>query len=121
MDKKIQKTGGNLKISNDVIVKIAVMAASEISGVALEGRNLACASKSVPFAKNFTSPIKVKINGESVEIDIKIIVIQGFKAINVAGAVQNSVKSAVQNMTGIAVSKVNVKIAGILLNKEEAS
>ena len=44
---------------------------------------------------------------------------QGSKAINVASAVQASVKSAVQNMTGITVSKVNVNVVGIMLNKED--
>ncbi len=65
------------------------------------------------------SPVKVSVSKESVVIDLSIITEQGSKAINVASAVQASVKSAVQNMTGITVSKVNVNIAGIMLSKEE--
>ena len=66
------------------------------------------------------SPVKVSVSKEAAVIDISIVTEQGSKAINVASAVQASVKSAVQNMTGIAVSKVNVNIAGIMPNKEEA-
>ena len=50
-------------------------------------------------------------------ITILIITEQGSKAVNVASAVQESVKSAVQSMTGIPVSKVNVNIVGIQLSK----
>ena len=55
----------------------------------------------------------MKINSEAAVIDISIVTELGHKAYEVAKAVQDHVKSAVQNMTGIAVSKVNVKIVGI--------
>lgn len=121
MDKKIQRNGGSLKISNDVIVKIAELATTEISGVALDNKKIAIAESSIPFSEKFTLPIKAKLIGDSAEIDVSIVVIQGHKAINVAESVQNSIKSAVQNMTGITVSKVNVRISGIRINKEETA
>ncbi len=119
MDKKVNKSGGTLKISNEVLVKIAELAATEIQGVAVKGDKLAMVETPISIANRFLSPIRVKISGDSAEIDVSIIVLQGHKAFSVAEAVQSSVKSAVQNMTGIAVSKVNVKIVGIELNKEE--
>ena len=119
MDKKVNKSGGSLKISNDVLIKIAELAATEIQGVAVDGQKLAMAETPIAIASKFLSPIRVKIASEAAEIDVSIIVLQGFKAVTVAEAVQGSVKSAVQNMTGITVAKVNVKIVGIKLNKEE--
>lgn len=119
MEKKAPRTNGSLKISNDVIVKIAELAATEIIGVATEGEHLVLPEMPVAIASRFVSPVRVNMTGESAEISVSIVAIQGHKAINVAGAVQQSVKSAVQNMTGIAVSKVNVKIVGIKTKKED--
>ena len=119
MDKKVNKSGGTLKISNEVLIKIAELAATEIKGVSVKDNKLAMVETPIALANKFLSPIRVKIVGEAAEIDVSIIVLQGYKAFAVAEAVQGSVKSAVQNMTGIAVSKVNVKISGIELTKEE--
>ena len=41
MDKKTNRTGASLRISNDVLTKIAEVAATEIRGVASEGEHLA--------------------------------------------------------------------------------
>ena len=65
----------------------------------------------------FSSPVQVSLSKEAAVITISIITEQGSKAVNVASAVQESVKSAVQSMTGIPVSKVNVNIVGIQLSK----
>jgi uncharacterized alkaline shock family protein YloU len=63
------------------------------------------------------SPVKAVLKNDAVEVTVSIVVLQGFKAENVARCVQESVKSAIQNMAGISVSKVNVKIADIMLSK----
>lgn len=120
MDKKASASNGILKVSNEVIIKIAELAACEISGVASENGRLMVAQSPVGLGTFLGSPVKVSVSKEAAVIDISIVTEQGSKAINVASAVQASVKSAVQNMTGIAVSKVNVNIAGIMPNKEEA-
>ena len=64
---------------------------------------------------------KAVLKNDAVEITVSIIVLQGYKASAVATAVQKSVKSAIQNMANVAVSKVNVKIADIMLNETEAT
>lgn len=120
MDKKASASNGILKVSNEVIMKIAELAACEITGVASENGRLAVSRSNGGLGTFLGSPVKVSVSKEAAVIDLSIITEQGSKAINVASAVQASVKSAVQNMTGIAVSKVNVNIAGIMLNKEES-
>lgn len=120
MNKKVNNTGASLRISNDVLVKIAEVAATEIRGVASEGEHLVICDKNMA---QFTgkimlqSPVKAVLKNDAVEVTISIVVLQGFKAENVARSVQESVKSAIQNMAGISVSKVNVKIADIMLSK----
>ena len=117
MDKKISNSTGELRVSNDVIVRIAELAATEISGVAVEDGKLMISSSKKGIASMFSSPVQVSLSKEAAVITILIITEQGSKAVNVASAVQESVKSAVQSMTGIPVSKVNVNIVGIQLSK----
>lgn len=107
------KTTGTLKVSADAIVSIAEAAAAEIRGVALTSTNKLAVLNSTAIKEKIIKPISVKISADSVSVDISIIVMQSAKAAEVAKAVQNNVKSAIQSMTGIAVSKVNVAIAGI--------
>lgn len=111
------KASGTLKVSANAIISIAEAAAAEIKGVVLTSTNKLAVLNSDSPAGRLISPIKVKLSSESVDIDISIIVSQSARAANVAKAVQNNVKSVVQNMTGIAVSKVNVIIAGVCPDK----
>ncbi len=120
MDKKTSASNGVLKVSNEVIMKIAELAACEITGVASENGRLVVPRSNGGLGTLLCAPVKVSVSKDAAVIDLSIITEQGSKAINVASAVQASVKSAVQNMTGIAVSKVNVNIAGIMLNKEDS-
>ena len=120
MNKKVNRTGASLRISNDVLTKIAEVAATEIRGVAAEGEHLVVSDKNMAQITGKlmpSSPVKAVLKNDSVEVTVNIVVLQGFKAENVAQSVQESVKSAIQNMAGISVSKVNVKIADIMLSK----
>lgn len=120
MNKKVNRTGASLRISNDVLTKIAEVAATEIRGVASEGVHLVVSDKNMAQITGKlmpSSPVKAVLKNDSVEVTVNIVVLQGFKAENVAQSVQESVKSAIQNMAGISVSKVNVKIADIMLSK----
>ena len=107
---KTNRTSGSVKISEDVLIKIAETAACEIDGVALIGNNRL--EPPSTLAK-FRGPVRVKVNGESAAIRFDISVLEGFNAVNVAESIQKSVKSAVQNMTGFTVTKVDVNVAGV--------
>lgn len=120
MNKKVNNTGASLRISNDVLTKIAEVAATEIRGVASDGEHLVVSDKNIAQLTGKImpqSPVRAVLKNDAVEVTVSIVVLQGFKADNVAQSVQESVKSAIQNMAGISVSKVNVKIADIMLSK----
>ena len=115
---KIQQ--GTLKVSDDVIATIARLATSEVDGVD------SLTKASVSFKQLFIKPgkngsIKIKLSGDVVEISVSILVDFGHKVTVVAENIQNRVKADVQNMTGVAVSRVNVSVAGIVFDavKEE--
>ncbi len=114
--RKSSNSSASLKISNDVLTKIAEVAATEIRGVASQGEHLVISDKGMNIAGKFVSPVKAVVRGDAAEISLNIVVLQGCNAGKVAEAVQKSVKSAVQNMAGVPVSKVNVRVADIMLN-----
>ena len=98
-----------LKISDDVIITVARLAALDVKGVASLGGEVNKRSK---IKKN--GPISITMMGDVAAIDVRIIVKGGEKACAVAQDVQNAVKENVQNMTGIAVARVNVTISGVV-------
>ncbi|MCL2696741.1 MAG: Asp23/Gls24 family envelope stress response protein [Oscillospiraceae bacterium] len=121
METKQTNNTGSLRVSEEVVAKIAMLAASEVEGVALEadGKRLSrVKTRSLAGKVLRPSPVKAKLSKETAEIDISVIVRAGHKAAVVGLNLQQAIKTAVQNMTGIAVSKINVKIAGIKLSEQ---
>ncbi len=112
MNSKNNVAVGSLRVSKEVIAGVAAQAVKETRGVL-------CLAKGRYVAKGWLGrlpiipPISVKVNQDTATIDVQVIVTQGTKIPTVSRSVQESVKGAVQNMTGVAVSKVNVTIAGI--------
>lgn len=119
MENKAAAGTGSLKISNDVIIRIAELAAAEIEGVSsTEDKKLIQPQIPLHMADRIFCPIKVTLTKEAAVIEMSIVVKSGYKALSVAEEVQAAVKSAVQNMTKITVSKVNVCVAGLSLEKD---
>lgn len=109
---------GSLKISQEVIESIASVAASEVEGVASVVDNVKL--KDVFNIKSLTSKsIKVNINNDFAVIDVYINIKHGAKIQVVSHEVQKKVKDAIQSMTGIAISKVNVHIMGLEFEKKD--
>ncbi len=103
---------GSLQISTDVIAKISRLAALEIEGV----KAVSCGNSPVKglFTKvNIRKPVEVELSDEVAQITVHIIAQYGYRIPVVSEALAQSVKSAVQNMTGITVSKVNVVVTGV--------
>ncbi|MBQ9809376.1 MAG: Asp23/Gls24 family envelope stress response protein [Ruminococcus sp.] len=109
MDVSKDTVKSRLKISDDVMITIARLAALDVKGVAGLSGEINRMSK---LRRN--GPIKVTMMGDVAAIDLRIKVKGGEKACNVAQDVQNAVKENVQNMTGVTVARVNVTISGVV-------
>lgn len=115
---------GNLKISEEVISTIAGAAAGEIKGVAgltmrppvAERRLLGAVGKRGPGKS-----IHLEMHEGEAVLDVYVNLYLGAKIPDTASQIQTRVKDAVQNMTGITVSKVNVHVAGIVITHEDDS
>lgn len=111
--KNSDMVGGSLQISVEVIAKITRLAAQETEGVR------AVSSGNSPVRGIFAKmnlqekPVDVELTEEVAEITVSILVQYGYRIPAVSEALQKNVKAAVQNMTGITVSKVNVIVAGV--------
>ena len=111
-----------IQISNDVIAVIAGVAVSEVQGVSsMAGGFAGGISEVLSGKKNLAKGIKVDKNENKVKIDVNIIVEYGTRIPDVAFEIQNRVKKAVENMTGLGVEEVNVHVQGVDTNvkKEE--
>lgn len=109
--------GGSLQISTDVIAKISQLATMEIEGVT----KVSCGSSAVKgaFAKvNIQKPVEVDLTEDVAQITVHIVVKYGMKVPAICEAIQKNVKAAVQNMTGITVSKVNIVVEGVSLEAQ---
>ena len=103
-----------IEISNDVIAVIAGVAVSEVDGVAsMAGRFAGGITEVLSGKKNLAKGIKVEKTETTAKIDVNIIVEYGSRIPDVAFEIQNRVKTAVENMTGLKVEEVNVHVQGV--------
>lgn len=109
---------GTVSYANDVIATIAGLAVMEVSGVAGMSGGVVDGIVELVGRKNFTKGIKVEVGNHECAIDAFIVIHYGAKIQEVATAVQESVRKAVENMTGLKVVEVNVHIQGIQFEKE---
>ena len=110
----------DIKISNEVVASIAGVAVSEVQGVySMAGGIAGGISEVLSGKKNLTKGIKVEVGEKETKIDVNIIVEYGVRIPDVAFEIQGRVKKAVETMTGLKVSVVNIHVQGIRTNTQE--
>lgn len=113
-DEKKEETIGNIKISVDVVSTIAGIAATEIEGVSCMYSSFVNGfAQKLGAKKNLSKGVKVDMEADNVSIDLYIVVDYGVKIPELAWSIQENVKTNVEAMTGMNVSKVNIHIEGI--------
>ena len=106
--------GEGIQIADDVVAIIAGKAVSEVNGVAgMAGGFAGGITEVLSGKKNLSKGIKVDISEKEAKIDVNIIVEYGVRIPDVAFEIQNRVKKAVEAMTGLKVSNVNVHVQGV--------
>lgn len=103
-----------IKIADDVVAVIAGVAVSEVQGVAsMAGGFAGGITEVLSGKKNLSKGIKVEVGEKDTKIDVNIIVEYGTRIPDIAFEIQNRVKKAVENMTGLKVLEVNVHVQGV--------
>lgn len=106
--------GGTIKISDEVVSIIAGIAAFEVPGVSAAGSGI---GEIFGTKKNPTRGVKVEVLENDAQIDLQVMVNYGIRIPEVAWEVQERVKKSVESMTGLTVSRVNIHITGISIEK----
>ena len=104
---------GEVQIADEVVAIIAGLAATEVEGVDSMAANTTNELVGKLGMKNLSKGVKVDVTEEHVSVDISLNVKYGYKIPDVCEKVQERVKTAIENMTGLMVLDVNVKIAGV--------
>lgn len=107
------ETFGTVKIADDVVAMIAALAATEVDGVAAMNGNVANELLSKVGVKGLAKGVRVDIYNKKVKVELAVVIEYGFNIPATCQQVQNKVKSAIENMTGLDVTDVNIRIAGI--------
>lgn len=109
-----------IKIADEVVAVIAGKAVSEISGVyEMSGGFAGGIGEVLSGRKNLAKGIKVVVTEKDAKIDVNIIVEYGVRIPEIAYEIQTKVKKAVETMTGLKVTEVNVHVQGVNTNSDK--
>ena len=99
---KVQSGARTIRISDEVLSKVASLAVREVEGVA----HLAAHGM-------MTSPVTIENLGGAVAVTVRVVLKNGYRAVSVAKQIQQTVKQSVQDMTGVTAVNVNVEVSGV--------
>ena len=106
-------TSGEVQVADEVVAIIAGLAATEVEGVSSMAGNITNEIVSKLGMKNLAKGIFVDVEEDEVKVDVAINISYGFAIPDVTSKVQERVKTAVENMTGLTVTVVNVRVASV--------
>lgn len=109
---------GEVKVADEVIAIIAGLAATEVPGVSSMAGNITNELVSKLGMKNLSKGVRIEMTDDSVEVYLALNIAYGYNIPEVSAKVQERVKSAIENMTGLTISVVNVKIATVDMASE---
>lgn len=104
---------GEVQIADEVVATIAALAASEVKGVATASGGTANELAGKFGKKNISKGVKVLVSPDAVSVDMALTLDYGYGIPETAKQVQEKVKMAIENMTGLHVKEVNIRIAGV--------
>ncbi len=102
---------GNIHISEEVLAAISAAAALEVEGVSSLTAN--------PSKKNAAKGVHVKLEEEKVVVTMSVLMAYGHTIPEMGRAVQEAVKTAIESMSRLEVSAVNISVGGIVFPPKE--
>jgi len=109
---------GTVQIADDVVAMVASIAATEIDGVSAMAGNITNELMSKVGMKKLTKGVRVEVIGKKVVVDLAISMKYGYNIPATCQKVQTKVKNAIENMTGMKVEYVNVRIATVQMQNK---
>ena len=119
-DNKLARTGeGSIRIADEVVSIIAGLAATEVPGVAGMSAGLVGGIADMLGRKNLAKGVKVEVGEKEAAVNLYIIAEYGVNIREVATNIQEKVREAIENMTGLKVVEVNVNVQGVELESND--
>lgn len=110
---------GEIKIADEVVAIIAALAATEVEGVASMAGNITNELIGKLGMKNLSKGVKVDVLEGIVTVSLALNMKYNYSIVEVSARVQEKVKNAIENMTGLEVADVNIKVAGVEMESQE--
>ncbi len=110
---------GTIRIADDVVAVIAGLAATEVEGVSAMSGGFAGGIAEVLGRRSLSKGVKVEVGTEEAKVDLHIVVTYGVRIPDVAWGIQENVKKAIEEMTGLRVLQVNVHVQGVSFPTKE--
>ena len=110
---KLEKNRGDIIIADEVFAIITGLAAMEVEGVVSMAGNATRELISKLGIKSLSKGVTVSIEKDTVTVEAALNLRYGYNIKEVSKKVQERVKIAIENMTGLIVTDVNVRVAGI--------
>lgn len=108
---------GEVQIADEVVAIIAGLAATEIEGVASMAGNITNELISKLGMKNLSKGVRVEVVDNNVNVELALNLDYGYSIPKTSEMVQERVKTAIENMTGLNVMEINIRIAGVNMEK----
>ena len=108
---------GDVVIADEVLAIIAGIAATGVEGVHSMDGGWSGDFISKLGIKDLARGVKVQVREGEVKVDLSLNMEYGYAIPKVSDLVQDKVSASINNMTGLTVSEVNIRISGVV-NKE---
>ena len=110
---KTDENLGEIKIADEVVAIIAGLAAMEVEGVASMAGNATRELISKLGMKSLSKGVKVDVLEGVVTVALALNLKYGYSIMDVSAKVQEKVIASIENMTGLTVADVNIRVAGV--------
>jgi len=104
---------GVVRINNEAIMTIASIAAMDVRGVYKMGGGIGRTLCDSLFKRSSAKGVRINMKEGEARLTVSIIVEYGVDVPRIADEVQENVKRAVEKMTGLVLSEVDVVVEGV--------
>ena len=115
---KTDENLGEVKIADEVEAIISGLAAMEVEGVDSMSVNAKRELISKLGMKSLSKGVKVDVLDGIVTVSLALNLNYGYSIKEITSKVQEKVKTAIENMTGLEVADVNIRVAGVEIPEE---
>jgi len=109
---------GSIRIADEVVKIIAGLAATEVPGIVAMSSSVVGGIAEMLGRKNMSKGVKVEVGEKEAAVDMYVVMEYGTRIPDVAAKVQESVKNAIETMTGLTVVEVNVNVQDVTFGSE---